>query len=222
MKDASSKKKALAAVFLLCGVFSLLFSACGKQEKAQSGKAFDIYYLNREETKIVKEVFYIDSQDPESQIRQLISALEATPEDVSLKSPVGNGFRITSFQVEEGGQLDLDVDESYKKLPFTTEILVRAALVRTLSQAEGINHVLMTVGGQPLTDNIGVTVGPMTADAFIDNAGEEMNTYEGVKLKLYFANETGDGLVEVIKPVEYNSNISMKAGGGIPGEGAGY
>ena len=56
MKDASSKKKALAAVFLLCGVFSLLFSACGKQEKAQSGKAFDIYYLNREETKIVKEV----------------------------------------------------------------------------------------------------------------------------------------------------------------------
>lgn len=210
MKDASSKKKALAAVFLLCGVFSLLFSACGKQEKAQSGKAFDIYYLNREETKIVKEVFYIDSQDPESQIRQLISALEATPEDVSLKSPVGNGFRITSFQVEEGGQLDLDVDESYKKLPFTTEILVRAALVRTLSQAEGINHVLMTVGGQPLTDNIGVTVGPMTADAFIDNAGEEMNTYEGVKLKLYFANETGDGLVEVIKPVEYNSNISME------------
>ena len=41
-------------------------------------------------------------------------------------------------------------------------------------------------------------------------AFEEMNTYEGVKLKLYFANETGDGLVEVIKPVEYNSNISME------------
>ena len=97
MKDASSKKKALAAVFLLCGVFSLLFSACGKQEKAQSGKAFDIYYLNREETKIVKEVFYIDSQDPESQIRQLISALEATPEDVSLKSPV-------DYQLSGGGR----------------------------------------------------------------------------------------------------------------------
>ncbi len=99
MKDASSKKKALAAVFLLCGVFSLLFSACGKQEKAQSGKAFDIYYLNREETKIVKEVFYIDSQEPESQIRQLISALEATPEDVSLKSPVE---RIPDYQLSSG------------------------------------------------------------------------------------------------------------------------
>ena len=210
MKEAFIGKRALAAMLLLCGTLGLLLSACGKRADQQSGTAFDVYYLNREETKIVKEVFYIDSQEPESQIRQLISALEATPEDVSLKSPVGNGFRITSFQVEEGGQLDLDVDESYKKLPPTTEILVRAALVRTLSQAEGINHVLMTVGGQPLTDNTGITVGPMTADAFIDNAGEEMNTYEGVRLKLYFANETGDGLVEVIKPVEYNSNISME------------
>lgn len=210
MKDAFIGKKALTAMLLLCGTLGLLLSACGKREDQKSGTAFDVYYLNREETKIVKEVFYIESQDQESQIRQLISALEATPEDVALKSAVGTAFRITGFQVEEGGQLDLDVDEAYKKQPPTTEILVRAALVRTLSQAEGINHVLMTVGGQPLTDNTGITVGPMTADAFIDNAGEEMNTYEGVRLKLYFANETGDGLVEVIKPVEYNSNISME------------
>lgn len=210
MKDAFIGKKALTAMLLLCGTLGLLLSACGKREAQKSGTAFDVYYLNREETKIVKEVFYIESQDQESQIRQLISALEATPEDVALKSAVGTAFRITGFQVEEGGQLDLDVDEAYKKQPPTTEILVRAALVRTLSQAEGINHVLMTVGGQPLTDNTGITVGPMTADAFIDNAGEEMNTYEGVRLKLYFANETGDGLVEVIKPVEYNSNISME------------
>ncbi len=210
MKEAFIGKKTLAAMLLLCGTLGLLLSACGKPADQQSGTAFDVYYLNREETKIVKEVFYIESQDQESQIRQLISALEAAPEDVALKSPVGTAFRITGFQVEEGGQLDLDVDEAYKKQPPTTEILVRAALVRTLSQAEGINHVLMTVGGQPLTDNTGITVGPMTADAFIDNAGEEMNTYEGVRLKLYFANETGDGLVEVIKPVEYNSNISME------------
>ena len=210
MKEAFIGKKTLAAMLLLCGTLGLLLSACGKPADQQSGTAFDVYYLNREETKIVKEVFYIESQDQESQIRQLISALEAAPEDVALKSPVGTAFRITGFQVEEGGQLDLDVDEAYKKQPPTTEILVRAALVRTLSQAEGINHVLMSVGGQPLTYNTVITVGPMTADAFIDNAGEEMNTYEGVRLKLYFANETGDGLVEVIKPVEYNSNISME------------
>ena len=97
----------------------LLLSTCGKPADQQSGTAFDVYYLNREQTKIVKEVFYIESQDQESQIRQLISALEAAPEDVALKSPVGTAFRITGFQVEEGGQLDLDVDEAYKKQPPT-------------------------------------------------------------------------------------------------------
>lgn len=45
------------------------------------------------------------------------SALEATPEGMCPKSPVrGAGSRITSFfRWKEGGQLDLDVDESYTK-----------------------------------------------------------------------------------------------------------
>ncbi|WP_455618270.1 GerMN domain-containing protein [Eisenbergiella sp.] len=208
MKDTSNKKMALAAVMLL--FFCMLLPACSVVPENQEGMAFDVYYLNREETKIAKEIHYIDSQDQSGQIGELLEAMKAVPSDISLKASVGNSFQVTGFKVEEGGQLDLDVDESYKKLPPTTEVLVRAALVRTLSQAEGINHVLMTVGGQPLADNTGAAIGPMTADAFIDNAGKEINSYEMVKLKLFFANETGDGLVEIVKPVEYNSNISME------------
>ena len=207
-KDASNKKSAWAASMLL--LFCLVLPACSTGAAEPEGTAFDIYYLNREETKIAKEVHYIDSGEQSGQIAGLLEAMEAVPEDVSLKSSVGNSFQVTGFRVEEGGQLDLDVDESYRKLAPTTEVLVRAALVRTLSQAEGINHVLMTVGGQPLADSTGTAIGPMTADAFIDNAGKEINSYEMVKLKLFFANEAGDGLVEIVKPVEYNSNISME------------
>ena len=42
--------------------------------------------------------------------------MEAVPEDVSLKSSVGNSFQVTGFRVEEGGQLDLDVDEATESL----------------------------------------------------------------------------------------------------------
>lgn len=208
MKDISNRKKATAAVLLL--LFCLLLPACSAGPAEQEGKAFDIYYINREETKIAKEVHYIDAPDQAGQVGELLEVMKTVPSDISLKASVGNSFQVTGFKIEEGGQLDLDVDESYKKLSATTEVLVRAALVRTLSQAEGINHVLMTVGGQPLSDSAGAAVGPMTADAFIDNAGKEINSYEMVKLKLFFANETGDGLVEIVKPVEYNSNISME------------
>lgn len=51
----------------------------------------------------------------------------------------------------------------------------------------------------------------MTADSFIENAGNEINAYEKVNLRLYFANETGDRLVEENRRnVVYNSNISLE------------
>ena len=50
----------------------------------------------------------------------------------------------------------------------------------------------------------------MSADTFIENAGDEINAYEKVNLRLYFANEDGTGLVEENRRnVVYNSNISL-------------
>ena len=50
----------------------------------------------------------------------------------------------------------------------------------------------------------------MTSDQFIDNAGDEINAYEKVRLKLYFANEQGDGLIATNRTVVYNTNISLE------------
>ena len=128
-------KSAWAASMLL--LFCLVLPACSKGAAEPEGTAFDIYYLNGKKQNSQRGSTHIDSGEQSGQIAGLLEAMEAVPEDVSLKSSVGNSFQVTGFRVEEGGQLDLDVDESYRKLAPTTEVLVRAALVRTLSQAEG-------------------------------------------------------------------------------------
>ncbi|MDE7260356.1 MAG: GerMN domain-containing protein, partial [Lachnospiraceae bacterium] len=65
--------------------------------------------------------------------------------------------------------------------------------------------------GEPLTDSSGNAIGTMSADLFIDNAGNEINAYEKVNLHLYFANEDGSGLVEENRRnVVYSSNISLE------------
>ena len=92
----------------------------------------------------------------------------------------------------------------------TTEVLTRAAIVRTLTQIEGINYVNMKIGDKDLTDSLGAVIGSMTADQFVDNSGNEINTYENVDLTLYFASENGKYLVKAIRPVEYSSNISLE------------
>ena len=89
-------------------------------------------------------------------------------------------------------------------------MLVRAAIVRTLTQIEGIQYVTFQIKSEPLTDASGTVIGIMNADMFIDNAGNEINTYEKVKLTLYYANEDGDGLKAVNRTVVYNSNIAME------------
>lgn len=50
----------------------------------------------------------------------------------------------------------------------------------------------------------------MNAEQFVDNAGNEINTYEKVKLTLYLADESGERLKPVNRTVVYNSNISME------------
>ena len=200
------------AVFCFLPALLFLFSGCGRnaQEETESGQAFEVYYLNREETTLSSETVYLDEElTQDEQISALLTALQTAPEDVSLKASAGTSFQINGYKVDEG-QLNIDVDESYRKLPATTEVLVRASLVRTFVQAEGINHILMTVAGESLTDTSGTAVGPMTADTFIDNAGDAINPNEMVTLTLYFANETGDRLVETTRTLEYNSNISVE------------
>ena len=67
-----------------------------------------------------------------------------------------------------------------------------------------------SIKSEPLTDASGTVLVFMSADLFIDNAGDEINTYERVKLPLYLANETGDGLKKITRSVVYNSNISTE------------
>ena len=111
----------------------------------------------------------------------------------------------------DNGLLTLDFGESYHNLKGTREILVRASIVRTLTQIPDVERMAFTVRGEQLTDAAGAAVGVMAADTFIENAGNEINAYEKVDLKLYFANETGDSLVEENRRnVVYNSNISLE------------
>lgn len=186
----------------------LVLSGCGKTgDQAEEGTV-SVYYINKAETKITPVARTLESEDKQEQVEEVIAALMENPVELSLRTPV-SGYEIREWKLQDT-QLFLDVSEEYRQIEPTAEVLIRAAIVRTMTQIDGIDHVAMTINGEALTDSLGVTVGPMTADMFIDNAGNEINTYEKVRLKLYFANETGDKLVETTETEVYNTNISME------------
>lgn len=196
-------------IFLFLAVMLVLFLAgCQKQDENESKNRYSIYYLNREETKISEFAYYTSTEEPIKVLGELLAVLGQTPQNVNYNETIRN-FLVTAYSIN-GDVVQITVDENYRDMSATTEVLTRAAIVRTLTQISGIDYVNMKIGDADLTDSLGGIIGSMTAEQFVDNAGNEINTYENVELTLYFASENGKYLVKAIRPVEYNSNISLE------------
>lgn len=142
-------------------------------------------------------------------VEELLVQLGTISEKLEYKAPLAAEYSLLEYNIA-GEQLTLVFDANYRDQPITTEVLMRAAIVRTLTQIEGISYVAFQINSEPLTDAMGGVIGLMSADQFIDNAGNEINTYEKVKLTLYLANKDGDKLKTVSRSVVYSSNIPME------------
>lgn len=202
----------LGKLFFNMVILSMIvtLAACGREEQVQTGTVYEIYYVNNDETRIINRQYVTESEDTEVLFTELAGQLQTRSEKMEYQSPLSGEFSIRGH-VLDSGLLTLDFDEKYKELWGTKEVLVRAAIVRTLVQIPGVERITFTVEGEPLVDSSGVAVGIMTADTFIENAGNEINAYEKVNLRLYFANEEGNLLVEENqRNVVYNSNISLE------------
>lgn len=201
------KKKRLTAIILV--LVLLTAASCGSYQNHSVGMKYKIYYVNHDATGLLSNEYTTESTEIDVIVKELISRLGTVSERLEYQAPLAGNFVLLDYSLSEG-QLVLNFDENYKNQEITTEILVRAAIVRTLIQVKGIQYVSFSIRSEPLTDASGNVVGVMNKDTFIDNAGNEINTYEKTKLRLYFADEQGDGLVVLSKNKVYNSNISME------------
>lgn len=208
MIEKKAVKKLNILLWMLC---CTILTGCGDSRKNESITPENaIYYLNREETKIVavEAEDYTQKTDVE-RVERAISLLQTDPEDTNLKKTLGAEVSLESYNLENGVLL-LNFSRDYYALTNTSEVLFRAALVRTFTAIEGVDSVVVNVENEALMNSNGIELGAMKAENFIDNAGEEMNAYEETTLTLYFATEDGSSLAKEVRTVEYSSNISKE------------
>ncbi len=198
--------------FGICALFLLGICLLACKEEGQGAdeqQNIQVYYINRDETAIVPVSYELKATETTDAVSELLLMMKTEPEEKDLKATIFASIGISSCRILEG-RLIIDFDKAYKEMPATTEVLVRAAIVRTVTQIEGLDMVEFEVAGEPLIDSAGILVGTMNAGQFIDNEGSEINVYEEVVLKLYFANEEGTALVPVECKVEYNTNVPVE------------
>lgn len=196
-------------VLLLLGLVilsTISMTGCGGEEP--QGTPVDISYLNKSETKLVTEKHYLTSTETKDMIVEVLTLLCSVPDNKELKATLTSGINIITYSYD-GEQVIVSLGEKYKELSRTTEVLTRAALVRSLTNIPEVNYVMLTINGESLTDTSGNAIGVMTSDMFVNNAGAQVEAAEStVTLRLYFANEDGDGLVAVNRELAHNADIS--------------
>lgn len=190
--------------FLTAFVCLLFLSACG-QEEPQGENVYQVYYLSSSESKVEKYAYAVEGVLYEERLLELLGHLAETPDRLEYKAPLSYDFEINSILLDER-KMQIDMSESYKKLPPITEILVRAAIVRTLEQLPEVDYIGFTVEGNQFYDNSGLRVGWMNGTRFIDNDGNEINTYELARVRLYFADESGTRLISSYREKYYSTN----------------
>ena len=196
---------------LLILIISLVLSGCKASEDVDAKRIFLVNYISNEETKVITQEYIMQAElsDAEAQVEELLLELETMPDKLEYKAPLAQEIEVLDFEIKEGN-LMLDMNDKYKELSVPLEVLTRAALVRTLTQVNGVNYVGMTIEGQPLMDSLGSPLGMMSAETFVDNEGSQINSMEQARIKLYFTDETGTQLVAVNRTLIYNTNISME------------
>ena len=203
------RRKTIKTIYSLLLITALLTLASCTPRKGDEDAPFKIYYLGKDGMSVSGVGYVPTGTDTVSIVDEVLEELKKQPSDYGLRPVILNDMSVNSVTLNEG-LLSIDFDTGYIKDQGREEILRRAAIVRTLDQIAGVDEVAITVDGTPLNDRNGVPVGIMTADMFIDNAGDEINSYERTKLVLYYANEEGNGLIQTTEAVAYNSNISME------------
>ena len=193
---------------LLFTLFLMGFVSC-QEEVEEKENVYQIYYLSTSETRVETRDYEMQSVNKYDQLKELLACLGQTSDKLEYKAPLAYEFQVLDAQIRRG-TVFLNVDKAYENLPATTEILVRAALVNTLTQIKDVDFVSITVEGRQLYDYTGEAVGRMSADMFIYNDGNEINTYELTRVKLYFANETGDKLIAAYREKHYSTNQPLE------------
>lgn len=200
--------KSHRSVYLAGFLLILLMAGCRPKDEEYKKGPF-LFYINGEGTGLVREEYVMEGEDPEKAVQTMLDKLSEPPESVDIKSAFPNGVEAVGFVLDKN-KLHLYMNEKYSETDEVEEVLLRAALVQSLTQIPGVEMVDIYVGEKPLTAKNGQLIGYMGKDSFVRNTGTALKSLQKATLTLFFADKSGEKLVSEKVDVRFFGNVSME------------
>lgn len=199
----------LKRIWLYLSLMILVLTGCGLSQGEEETGGYKVYYVDAGKTKVVSESVVVSATNASEILEELMNYLCTQPKGEDEQYLLPENVQFLDYRFEED-LLWLNFNNEYRKMDRTQEVLIRASIVRTCIQVPGVSYVGILVENQPLKDSYGNEVGLLNGDSFVENSGNEINTYQLAHMTLYFANVTGDGLVKENRSVYYSTSMPLE------------
>lgn len=192
-------------LFILC-----LFTGCKTKQEQSLEDGLKLYFLNKEETGLVSVTKQFQKGSLEKAVDCVIEEMFQPKQLEDNQKAFPENLVLLGYSFGEAGQLILEFDLNYYSLAKITEILCRAAIVKSFCSIEGIEDVEFYVNGQPLLLAGETPVGMMSSEDFVDNTGNNAAFNQTMNLTVYFANTEGTALKPYHRDVLFDGTLSAE------------
>ncbi len=190
MKD---RKKRIAAVFVMAVVFCML-NACERSGYEKKSGEYVLYQVAEDGTGLKQTAYDLKTAQEDSV--EIVTELLDNYKSVDIRE----------FQIKEK-QLSLYFSSAYYNVQGIDEVLLRAAIVKTLCQVDGIEYVEFFVENESLIVD-GEVVGVMSELSFLNSIGSDAEPQEKY-VTLYFSDVSGSEMKEVTAQLTYDMTVPL-------------
>lgn len=202
-----------ALILILVAVTALLMADNKKENKNQVEEQkgdIILYYISVKGNALHKVPYRFTKKGrTKESAQEVLEQLQTVPMDEECQTPIPSSVTWSDVTIEDGN-LVIDFTSSYSKLSFLQEVLLRACVVKSLVQIEGVNTVEFRQNGTPLMTIDDQPIGPMTSDRFIDDSNANWGGTQDDELTLFYANEQGDHLKSIDRKITVDNNVPME------------
>lgn len=199
------------AVLLVIG---MILTMTGCKDKSSAGRAYQeyiIYYTNSSANKLVEKRYETETQDSLELMRELINEMNTRQkkEDCEVIKPEHVRIDHTTLD-QQSGIANIYFSKEYNDCQSSTRLLLSSAMVKMLTQIDGIEYVQLYVDGSEAAYPDGTPVGLLASEDFVDDSNDAIGSVEWKNLNLYYADKLGDKLVKTTVSVAYSKNVSLE------------
>ena len=191
----------------------MVLTGCRKEqetvtESAGQADAYQIYYTDSDGLSLVSRSYRPSAESFDGILNELLERL-VNPVSTDVSSAVPASVKINGCHMGVDN-LTVDLNASYLGLSNIQQVLLRAAIVKTLVQLNGVVSVSITEDGQTILEPDGTAATGMNDDSFAVSSGQGINSYRVSRLVLYYGSPNGDTLLEEYRSTFYSTNVIME------------